>query len=208
MDDLEELTHLLADTTLREELPSSYVGKLSTEFDVVVSMEELACTAMAAKNISMAKVVHSTIRKFIHLVNNFYFAMYAEKAPRFTEDELELAKAHALTNIPVECQHDQIMVDQEALDRVSRATSNIMTQAVELVNFLAQEFRHKHKAAKEQCKRAMKGARKIEALLTAITHQLDKEVETQHRFVDKSTLTYSDLTKHERELKNRKRRVR
>ena len=208
MDDLEELTQLLADTTLREELPSSYVGKLTTEFDVVVSMEELACTAMASKNIPMAKVVHSSIRKFVHLVNNFYFAMYAEKAPRFTEDELELARAHALTNIPVECQHDQIVVDQEVLDRASRATSNILGQAVELVNFLAQEFRRTHKAAKEQCKRTMQGARKIETLLTLITQKLDKEVETQHRFVDKATLTYSDLTKHERDLKNRKRRVR
>ena len=207
-DQLDEITQMLADTSLREELPATYQGKLPNEFESVTALNELACTFMAGKESAKAQHVYGIVRTFIHLVNKTYFAMYGENAPRFSETDLELAQAHAINNIPMECSHDQFLVDQDAIDRASRATSNICNETLEHLNFIVTEFREKYKKAKEQCKRAGKYAAKLQVLVKSVTNLLDREEEIKHRFVDKSTITYSDMTARERKLKDRKRRNR
>ncbi len=208
MEDLDEITQLLADTTLREELPNSYTGKMTNEFEAVVALNELACTFMAGKEKHRAKTVHGAVNKLILLINKLYFSMYGEKAPRFSENDLELAQAHGINNIPMDSGLDLFVVDQDVMDRTSRATSNICTEMLEHLNFVVSEFREANKKAKEQCKRAVKYSTKITVLVKAITKALDKEEEIKHRYMDKSKITYSDMTEHERKLANRKRRGR
>jgi hypothetical protein len=45
-------------------------------------------------------------------------------------------------------------------------------------------------------------------LVKAITKALDQEEEIKHSYMEKSKITYSDMTQHERKLANRKRRGR
>jgi len=207
-DELDEITRLLANTTLREELPGSYAGNLENEFEAIVALNELACTFMVGKEPKKANTIHGIISSLVLLINKLYFSMSGEKAPRFSEDDVELAQAHAVNNIPVESGLNLFVVDQDAMDRASRATSNICTEMLENINFVVSEFRQANKKAKEQCKRAMKYSTKITTLIKGITKALDEEEELKHTYMDKSTITYSDMTGHERKLANRKRRNR
>ena len=66
----------------------------------------------------------------------------------------------------------------------------------------------RHANAKAQCKHAKKYGTQIVCFLRSLKQTLDKEHELSHAYVDKSSLTYTDLTEQERNLKHRKRRAR
>lgn len=208
MEDIDTLTQLLANTSLREELPASYTGSLSNEFEVIVALHEMACTFQAGKEFKKASVVYDSIHKVVHLINKLYFAMYGERAPRFLEQDVELALAHALHNIPTELSHDVFVVDQDTIDRTCTATSNICTETISFLEFVVSEFRQAHRDAKEQCRRATKLSLKLTTLLQKIVSMLDKENETKHKFMDTSKMKYSEMTTNERKMSARKRRQR
>lgn len=203
---MDTITELMENVTLREELPMSYTGKMQTEFETVVALLEMACTFKAADYAEKAEKVHNMVHKFVSLVNKVHFAMRGEKAPRLSEEDIELAQAHAVTNLPMEMSHDQFIVDDETLQKSVRATSNICTDCVEYILFEVSEFRDRHKKAKEQCKRAVKCAVRLQTLVKSVTDKLDRDTETTHMFVNKDSVKYADMTTHERRLKDRKNR--
>jgi hypothetical protein len=203
--DVAEITNLLQNTSLREELPDSYSGRLTEEFTTIVAFQNLACVSLACNHQGMATVVHAKIRKFIHLVNNFYFVMYNEKAPRITDEDLELARVHAIQEIPVESYHDAFQVDEEELRRTFRATSNICHETLNHFDFILGEFREQFRTTqKSQCKRATKYFTKLKVLIKSVTDELDQQTETAHMYVNKDTVTHSDMTSNERKLHGRK----
>jgi hypothetical protein len=208
-DDLDEITTLLGNTSLRAELPDPYTGELVDEFQTVVALESLACVALVCGKKDLASSIHITVRKFVHQLNNLYFAMHNERALRFTDEDVTLANAHAIGTIPVECGNDNLVVDGTVLKRFSRATSNICHETIQYLEFITGEFRAKHRTtAKEQCKRAAKRCLKLGRLLRAVTNALDKQLEFDHMVSDTSKLTNTDRTAHEVSLLTRKSRKR
>lgn len=171
---VDEMAKLLEDVSIQEELPNQYSGKLSEEFDVVVCIEEVACTYLAAELREFAAWLHNTVRKVIHLVNNMYFAMYAEKAPRFSDADLELAQRHAIANIPMDLSENAPSVTLEAAHRTARAASNILIDASDNIGFVSSEFYKQNPKNTEQRKRTRKTAAKLCSLLQNIVHSLDK----------------------------------
>ena len=189
-------------------LPPNYTGKLSTEFDTTVMLQELACLAMAFDKPTMSRDVYTCMVKFVQLVNKFYFAMYGEKAPRLTEQDGQLSRQHALSNLPLDPSGMRVVVDQTLLDRRCRGTANILSQTIDSISFVMSQFIKQHSKAEAQCKHARKHGVDIMGLLQTLKQKLDKEHELSHAYVDKSALAYTELTDHERKMKQRKRRAR
>lgn len=189
-------------------LPPSYTGKLVSEFDTIVVLQELACLALAFNKPIMSNNIYMSMVKYVHVVNKFYFAMYGEKATRLSEQDGQLSQKHALSNLPLDPSGTNVVVDQKLLDRACRATSNILSQTIDSTSFVMTQFTKQHKRAEAQCKHARQHGLNIIRLLTNLKQILDKEHELSHAYIDKNALAYTDLTDNERRMKQRKRRAR
>lgn len=189
-------------------LPPRYTGKLVSEFDTIVVLQELACLALAFNKSSMCNDIYMSMVKYVHVVNKFYFAMYGEKAPRLSEQDGQLSQKHALSNLPLDPSGTKVDVDQTLIDRACRATSNILSQTIDSTSFAMTQFIKQHERAEAQCKHARKHGSSIIHLLTTLKQKLDKEHELSHAYIDQNALAYTDLTDNERRMKQRKRRAR
>lgn len=203
---MEELTALLGNVSIREELPDEYQKPLRTEFETVVGLKSLACIALAFDRRPMAQIINTSIPILIHQVNNLYFAMHGEKAHRFDEEDLELANIHAIHAIP-EDPRNVFEIDENVLVRTSLATSNMCTELINYIEFGVSEFRSKHhKTNKFQCAKVVKLMLKLKAMLTTIVTQLENIQETRHKLQE--TIDPSTLTTREKTQSSKKRRPR
>lgn len=210
------LTALIRDMSLRDELPDDYMGKLVTEFHVVVALTNLACTAVACHQPDMATSVYDTSRTFVHLVNSLYFIMLNEKAPRLTDKDVELANAHAVRDLPVQdvpmlglperYANAQVIVDHASLDQAGRATSNACTDSLENLEFVVSEYTAKQrKTNKEACRRVYRIQAKLTKALHSIIDMLDtgREQANACKGRHEQDPTRADQARHAR--KNRRR---
>ena len=186
--------------------PKPYVGQLSIEFDTSVILQELACLFLVTNKQQMFIKVSKVLKKFVSLINKFYFAMYGEKAARLSDQDISLSKQHVLFNLPINATGNQIVVDQDTIDRCMRSTSNIISETMNSTIFKMSQFVQQHTQAQAQCKNTKKCATKINLLLQSLKKILDNEHEESHKYMNQSNLTYSDLTDNERKMKQRKRR--
>lgn len=214
---MDGLTELLQNVSLREELPDDYQGDLNEEFQVMVALETLACIALGCQRKALAELAHASIRKFIHLVNSFYFTLHSDKAPRITDQDTELAQAHAMQDLtlqdvplvgePTAHANAQVVANKHLLDQAARIASNVCTECLENLDFVLSEHGPSmRKTNKDAYKRLQKIKSKIKTLLHLITKPLDKQAEEAHKFT--SNVSYAQMTEHEKAMKARKRRAR
>lgn len=194
--------------TTSQQLPPTYIGKLQSEFDAVTALQELLFVLVGTKQAVFANKTHMCIKKFVHHANHFYFVMYGDKAPRFAEQDFILARCHAMSNIPLDASGMQMAVDQVSVDRIFRATSNIIGQVLNQCQFTMSQYVKHNQSAKAQCKQTRRVGMVLFTLLTNFKQMLDAEHEQSHAYVDKSTITYTDMTDRERKASQRKRRNR
>ena len=194
--------------TTSQALPPVYTGKLQNEFDVVMALHELLFVSVGARQAALAQKTHTCIKQFVHHVNHFYFVMYGSKAPRFAEQDFVLARCHAMANIPLDASGTQMALDQASVDRISRATSNIIGQVLDQCQFTMSQYVKDNQRAEAQCKQTRRVGTALFILMNEFEHTLDKEHEQSHAYVDKSTITYADMTDRERKVSQRKRRNR
>ena len=210
MTSIDEITRMMTNPSLREELPDSYTGELECEFNTIVALFTLTFTSLSCQKNFMAQFLYSNIRKFIHETNNLYFSMKNEQASRIDEDDLDLAKLHALQEIP-ENNHDDniVMMDLESLHRTIKATSNICVETQNHLDFIVSEFRSKHRIThKEECKKTYRCFQKTNEILQKIIHYLDRDVSLRQLCVDTSEFGYSELSISEQQRLGRKSRRR
>ena len=186
--------------------PKPYTGQLSIEFDTSVILQELACLYLVTNKQQMFVKVSNILKKFVSLINKFYFAMHGEKAARLSDQDISLSKQHVLFNLPIDATGTQIVVNQDMIDRCMRSTSNIISQTINAIIFTMSQFVQQHSQAKAQCKNTKKCATKLNLLLQSLKKILDDEHEQSHKYMNQSSLAYSDLTDNERKMKHRKRR--
>lgn len=204
----DQIKHLLENTTFKESLPLPYNGILKNEFETIVMLTELSCTLILGKKINQGRQIFESITNLILLINKFYFSMKGENAPRLTKEDLDLAHAHGLNNIPIESTRNVFAVDERSMYGCITATSNICGEMIKHVRFVMSEFCDAFSHSKEQCKRARKYGCKIVLFLNKLLDLINKEKEAAHQYVNQSSITFANMTHNERKLSQRKRRNR
>lgn len=199
---MEDIHELLDDKKIREELPGSYHGPLRDEFKTIVALTSLACVAYKINKPKMVKKTCTTMSKIIHLINKLEFVMRSEKASRITESDLDLARAHAIHNLPVDGQ-DKVVANHEILNQSSKIGANLCQNMLASLDFRVAEFWSAHPTAKEQRKRATAIYSILEKTLKSFVKMLEDPIEEQHHYMN--NITYADKTSGERARSHRKR---
>lgn len=203
-----QINQLLANTTLRQNLPSLYNGELKNEFETIVTLIELACTLKLNNHIVKSTQIFDSINNLVLLFNKFYFCMKGEKAPRFTEQNVVLAQSHAVNNIPINSSLGVFAIDQNSVDWCTTATTNICSELIKHINFTVSQFCDAFSQSKEQCKRSRKYACKIVIFVNKLLKLVNKDKDIAHQYINKSEITYANMTPNERKISQRKRRNR
>lgn len=232
---MDQLTALLSNMDLVAELPDEYTGELQTEFETVVSLFTLGFLARAYQQQDFANRVWQTCQVFVHQVNKFQFGVFAERANRLSEDDVELAQRHALNHVSRDHSTGTVIVSEDTMILHSRATANLCHDMIQHIEFVLTMNRPlgesgsiptpagilgtpvrtpmtpttTQKATKQTFRKHRQLAAKIIQTLKSLTTMLDSIQEAQHMYMDKSTLDISELTENERHITvHRKRRGR